>query len=411
MRYRAFVASDPGRQRTDNEDAYFVDEARSLFAVADGMGGHNAGEVASATVADEVERQAPWLEKLLTAHRKQQTQSTRQALLRFLPGVIEAANERVFQEAQRDTSKRGMGSTAIVFVPAEEDAFIGHVGDSRLYLFRAGQLFRITEDHSLVMQLFKRGLLREEELSTHPRKNVILRSVGGQPTVEVDTLYVDVYPGDRFVLCSDGLSDMVSEPELADLLAAFSGEQLVQAAVDTANRNGGLDNITVVLVEALLDDEQPHDLTEPGVTMGLAEKVEFLQDIFLFAELSDQECVKVNRILYERTVRAGAPIVREGELGEELFMVARGSVQVRRGDVHLVDIGAGGHFGELGMLGQDRRSASVLAREETTLLLIRRADFMQLIKDDPALGNKITWAFLSNLADRVRDLSRRLAGR
>lgn len=411
MHYRAYVASDPGRQRTENEDAFFVDEARCLFAVADGMGGHNAGEVASAIVVDEVARQAPWLERLLEDHCREQSQTTRQALLRFLPAVVEAANERVYQEALRDSTKRGMGSTAVVFVPAEEDAFIGHVGDSRVYLFRTGQLFRITEDHSLVMQLFKRGLLRAEELATHPRKNVILRSVGGQASVEVDTLYVDVYPGDRFVLCSDGLSDMVSEPDLAGLLAAHPGGEFVHAAVDAANAAGGRDNITVVLVEAAQDeDEALEQAPLAGASLGLAEKVDFLQDIFLFAQLTDQECVKVNRILYERKVRAGTPIVREGEYGEELYFVARGTVQVRRGDVHLVDIGPGGHFGELGMLGRDQRSASVLAREDTTLLFMRRVDFMQLLQDDPTLGNKVTWAFLANLADRVRDLSRRLAG-
>ena len=414
MRIIAHGSTDVGLHRGHNEDSYLVDKKSSIFVVADGLGGHNAGEVASQMFIEEVGRQTPWVESLLETHRLASDEGSRQRILGYLPRIIEQANERIFLDAQRTPGRRGMATTAVLFLPAGDEAFICHVGDSRLYLFRDGKLFRATEDHSLVMQLFKRGHLTEEEIETHPQKNVILRSIGSQPTVEVDTVYLDLLSGDKFLLCTDGLSDMVSEEELADLMAGLRGEELVKQCIDAAKRNGGHDNITVVVVE-LLDDEagieETDSISQQPQQLGALEKVEFLQDIFLFSDLSNQECLKVNRILYQRDYDVRESIIREGEEGDELYVVARGQVEIWRNQTHLTSIGPGGHFGELGMMGREVRSATVEAGEEAcSLLVIRRDDFLKLLQDDPALGNKVLWAFLENLADRLRDLSGRLAG-
>ncbi len=405
--FRAYGGTDPGRRRDHNEDAYFMDEDTGIFVVADGLGGHNAGEVASRMLVETVMAQSDWIRALVAEHLSEGSKDTRQRLLKYLSKVIEQANERIFTEAQSGAGRRGMATTAVLFVPVGMDAFICHVGDSRLYLMREGQLFQVTEDHSLVMQLYKRGFLKEEELATHPQRNVILRSVGLQATVEVDAIYLDVMPGDLFLLCSDGLSDMVPHEELEGLMRNYRGQRLVDEAIAAANRNGGADNITVLVVQA--ESEEDYDDTVIMSRIGIHQKVEFLQDIFLFERLTDQECLKVNRILYERDYPERSMIIREGEFGDELFIVARGSVGVWRGNVYLTSIGPGGHFGELGMLGSDRRSASVVAEQDCTLLVIKRDDFMDLVRDDPTLGNKILWAFLENMGERVRDLSRRLS--
>lgn len=407
MRIRAYGGTDVGLQRDHNEDSYFCDEELGIFAVADGVGGHSAGEVASKMAVETVAERARAIQHLLLEYRQRRDESSRQQLVRALPGLLEQANEEIFLTAQENPEMRGMATTAVLLLPMGTDAFVCHVGDSRVYLYRDRSLFQVTEDHSLVMSLFKKGMLTQKELATHPRKNIILRSLGHQATVEVDTLYLDVAPGDVFLLCSDGLSDMVPEEEISRLCGSWRGNELVRRLIDAANRHGGRDNVTVVVVEVEEDLEEAQ--TRQYQHFGVQQRVTFLQDIFLFTRLNDQECVKVNRILYERSYQPRELVVREGEQGDELFIVVTGKLGVWRGDVRLTTLGPGGHFGEMSLLADAPRSASVVAEEPCTLWVVQRGDLLELCQEDPALGNKILWAFLQNMADRVRDLTSRLA--
>ena len=362
MQLQAFGASDVGLNRQHNEDAYFMDENLGLFVVADGMGGAQAGEIASRIMVYEVHRHLGTLRRMISRYKQSPDSNNRNEIIRYLPTIIEKANERIFAESARDPDKRGMGTTGVLFLPAGEDAFVSHVGDSRLYLFRQGTLFQITEDHSYVMQLYKQGRISAEEMLTHPQKNLILRGVGIEPQVDVDTLFLDIYPGDVFLMCSDGLSDMVPDEDLADLMASYRGRDLVDQAINAANRNGGLDNITVITVEIQQDTTQltTQLTTSFSRTLGMVEKVDFLQDIFLFKHLTDQECIKLNRFLFESHYPSGAIIIEEGEPGDELFIVAQGQVAIYQGDTHLLNIGPGGHFGELAILRDDLRSATAV---------------------------------------------------
>jgi len=407
MQIRGYAGTDVGRQRDHNEDNHLVDEELGLFVGADGVGGGNAGEVASALLVEEAGLGGAELQPLLRHYKARRDEATRQQLIHRLPRIIESANDRIYSMAMQNPAMRGMATTVVMLVTLGEDAFVCHAGDSRLYLFRDGTTFQITEDHSLVMRLYKKGLLSKEEMATHPRKNIILRSVGSQPNVEVDTLYLDVQPGDVFLLCSDGFSDLATEEEMTALFHNYRGHDLVREAIALANWRGGKDNITVVVAE--VGGAEATDPPKPKHHLGMIQKVEFLQDIFLFANLTEQECVKVNRILYQREYDTNDVVVREGEQGDEIYMVVRGHVGVWRGGTALTTIGPGGNFGELGLLGQSLRSATVVAEEPCTLFLIRRDAFLELFATDPVLGNKVLWAFLENLADRLRDLSDRLA--
>jgi len=380
-----------------------IQEEAAIYVVADGMGAHRAGEVASQLLVDEVAQQASSVHRNLRGQAMGRDERRRH-VIHYLPQLIEQANRRIYLEAQQDPTKRGMGTTAVLFFPVEEDAFVCHVGDSRLYLFRDDQLFQVTEDHSLVMRLYKRGQITREEMANHPRRNIILRSVGIRPEVDVDALYLDMLPGDVFLLCSDGLSDMLDDSEIADLVAHSRGQDLVRRAIAAANAAGGHDNVTALVIEVEGQDE------DSVPRFGMLEKVEFLQDIFMFASLSEQECVKVNQILFEQQHTAGDSVIRKGDEGDELYIVVEGSVGIWDGEIFLTEIGPGGHFGEFGLLKDEPRSADVYAETDCRLLLIRRSDFLALIRRHEALGNKLLYAFLQHLADRVRDLSARLSG-
>jgi PPM family protein phosphatase len=224
------VASDTGRRRRRNEDNYVV--APPLFAVADGMGGAQAGEVASRLAASALEGEdADGLHGL-----------------ERLDALIQEANRRIYDRASTDPTASGMGTTMTVALVEGMHVALGHVGDSRAYLVRGDQMEQLTEDHSLVNELLKSGRLSEEEAHVHPQRSVITRAVGTDPDVDVDGFTIEAEDGDVFLLCSDGLTDMVEDEEILELVHEHRDDldKAVKALVAAANRGGGEDNITAV---------------------------------------------------------------------------------------------------------------------------------------------------------------------
>lgn len=238
MNFAVGAKTDVGRGRPANEDTFLVDHDDRLYAVADGMGGHRAGEVASATAIDAL--QAAF------------------AGGAALDEAVGAANAAVFEKASANVEMRGMGTTLTAAALLDDHrVLLGHVGDSRAYLMRDGGVTRITEDHSLVEQLVREGRLSPEEAASHPQKAIITRALGIDPEVEVDTYPVDLRPGDRLLLCSDGLTNMVADTAIAGILRRQPDpQQAAEQLVDMANDAGGDDNITVVVIDAL-DDTTP----------------------------------------------------------------------------------------------------------------------------------------------------------
>ena len=234
-----FHDSDLGRQRRGNEDSFYV--RAPLFVVADGMGGAQAGEVASAIAVQQFEGGLPDGDDPGAA----------------LAALIQAANLRIFEQARSESEHAGMGTTTTAAYLAGDAVVIAHVGDSRCYLLRDDDLLRLTRDHSLVGELVARGKLTEEQAESHPQRSVITRALGAYPDVEVDVEAFPVRSGDLFLLCSDGLTSMVHEPQLKPLLAdrERSLERIGRDLIAAANDAGGRDNITVILfrIEAVDD--------------------------------------------------------------------------------------------------------------------------------------------------------------
>jgi PPM family protein phosphatase len=247
------VASDTGRRRRRNEDNYVV--APPLFAVADGMGGAQAGEVASRLAASALEGGDS--DGLNGPER--------------IDALIQEANRRIYDRAATDPTASGMGTTMTVALVEGMTVAIGHVGDSRAYLVRGEQMEQLTDDHSLVNELLKSGRLSEEEAQVHPQRSVITRAVGTDPDVDVDGFTIEAEEGDVFLLCSDGLTDMVEDEEILELVHAHRDdlEKAVKSLVSAANRGGGEDNITAVAFRISADASASLDDTAamPAVTM------------------------------------------------------------------------------------------------------------------------------------------------
>jgi serine/threonine protein phosphatase PrpC len=239
VRFADGSRSDVGRGRPENEDNLLVDREHGLYAVADGMGGHRAGEVASATAIETLK------EAFLGGQR--------------LDEAVVAANAAVFAKGADDPALQGMGTTiTAIALEGDSTALFGHVGDSRAYLMRDGTVTQVTADHSLVEQLVREGRLTPEEAQHHPQRAIITRALGVDAQVEVDTYRVEAKAGDRFLICSDGLTNMLSDDTIAQTLRRHADpQQAADTLVDMANQAGGDDNITVVILDALSDGGEP----------------------------------------------------------------------------------------------------------------------------------------------------------
>lgn len=245
--------SDVGRRRTMNEDAYSCDDELGFYVVADGVGGHNRGEVAS---AETVEQLGMWiigaqrhLHRLFKAMSAGDPHA-RWEIRRLLESGLQSACYMIFGMAELDPEKRGMSTTCSAVLFGAGFCFAAHVGDSRVYRIRSGAVLQLTEDHTLINYKLKHGMITPEEAERASGKNVITRAVGHKDYVQVDTADIDCVPGDRFLLCSDGLHGYLeSDAEVSQLMEGGTLSSCVGAAIAMANERGGKDNITAVAVE------------------------------------------------------------------------------------------------------------------------------------------------------------------
>jgi serine/threonine protein phosphatase PrpC len=399
----AFGLTDVGRKRQHNEDAFAVDTDLGLFVVADGMGGHAAGEVASQRAVDVVRQQLTTGRQALEDLSQASTSEARAAAAALVETAIQRACAEVYRLAAADASKRGMGTTVVCLVLAGTKAIVGHVGDSRVYLLRGGQAHRLTEDHTLIAAQLKAGTLTREQAQASQLRNVITRAVGIQESVQVDTLMVDLLPRDLFLLCSDGLHGYVPDEELPKVVEDVPLAELPAKLVALANDRGGKDNVTAVVV-GISDGGAPLEELEETTS-----RMEVLKSIPIFRHLTYKEQTAILSVASTRSFPPDDEILTEGQSGDELFIVVRGRVRVETGGVGVAELRAGGHFGEMGLVDHAPRSATVRALEPTRAMVIARADLMQLMKREPILAVKLLWSFVQVLSDRLRATNNELS--
>ena len=403
---RFFAATDVGRVRDHNEDNYLVDKKLALFIVCDGMGGHAAGEVASAlavrTVHEEVRKQRQLVDDFAAGATGASAVSVRE-ILNLLEFSVQRACARIHEEAAADSGKRGMGTTLSAVLFVGNKGFIAHVGDSRIYMMRDGRVQQVTEDHTVFNELIKRGKLSREQIEKVAHKNAITRAVGVYERVEVDTLAIEVLPGDLFLICSDGLHGYLeTNDELAKLLAAHEPDKQAQALIDHANGKGGKDNITNIIVRVEANEA---DLQR---ARKLTAKREILAKMALFSRLTERELLRVMQVAAVKEYQPGEVVMREGDKGDELFIVLSGKVAVVRGEAILTHLGPGEHVGEMALIRSVPRSASVVAEGVSELVAIKRGDFFDILRREHELAIKFLWQFLGVLADRLDATSRDL---
>jgi serine/threonine protein phosphatase PrpC len=404
-----FAATDVGRQRDHNEDNYLVDPKLHLFVVADGMGGHAAGEVASQIAVHEVSRVVRENQDVIDRYNKNHDMNARQELLVMMEHSVQTACASIYNRAQAEPEKRGMGTTTCALLIAGDRGFIAHVGDSRIYLLRQQQVHQLTEDHSLINELVRRGKLKRDEIDSSPYakyKNAVTRAVGAYESVEVDTLDFEVLPGDHFLLCSDGLHSYLKDGDVPEILAAEDVADAPKDLVALANAGGGHDNITAVVVRV----EAGESKEQAARASDLANRVEVLKRMPLFKHLTYKEIMRLLNVTVVKDYKAGENIIKEATEGEELFIILSGKVRLHKAEAFITHLERGAHFGEMALVDRAKRSASATAEEPSRALMLRRRDFYEIIRKEPVLATKLLWSFVQVLTERLRKTTEDLSG-
>ena len=397
---RSWGLTDVGRRRDHNEDSFFVDEDLFLYVVADGMGGHAAGEVASQMAQEHVHQNLLAGREVIEAMAGKDTAENREAVRKLLKSGVQEACKSIFDLAEREPERKGMGTTLVGLLLIGEHGFYAHVGDSRLYLIRAGQEHQLTTDHSLVNEQIRQGKLDPADAEKVPYSNVITRAVGVYESVEVDTERFEVASGDRFLLCSDGLHGYL-RPGEASRIILEGAPASAQNFVDLANERGGKDNVTAIVVE--VGEKPPEMPTETTL------KIETLRKAPLFRHLEYPELVKVLNITVLDSYKEGELLMEEGKAGDEFYVLLSGDVEVSKEGVTLTHLKDGDHVGELALIEKVPRTATVKAIKPTRVLAIHRADFYELLRKEHVIAVKLLWIFLKELSSRLRQTNEELS--
>jgi serine/threonine protein phosphatase PrpC len=319
---------------------------------------------------------------------------------------VHRACEEIHQKAMVEPEKRGMGTTIVVLFIIGARGFIAYVGDSRIYLLRGEVVYQLTEDHSLKNELIRLGKIRPDEFEDSPYaklRNAMTRAVGVYDTVEVDTLDFDIIAGDSFLLCSDGLYEYLDDSDITRAIALPEIRDIPGRLIEAANTRGGKDNITAVVVQ-MVGDEHDHDrAAEINLTLDT------LKAVPLFNALSYQQLVRIMNVARQRPLTVGQQVFTEGDMGTELFVILRGTVELTKRDVKVALLAAGSHLGEMALIDSSPRSTAAVVVEEGKLLSIHRHDFLEILRKEPPLAVKLLWSFVRVLAERLRTTTAELS--
>jgi len=403
MGVASVAVTDVGLKRDHNEDSCLADDAHGLYVVADGMGGAAAGEVASALA---IERVSTFFRPRVAELRagEHQNPAFRQRLARLMDAAIQDACQHVYKVAVEQQGKAGMGTTLTALLLIDRLAVVGHVGDSRLYLKRNNTLYHLTTDHSFVNEMVQRGALSEEDALKHPMANLLTRAVGPQANVQADVNVLDVYDGDVFIGCTDGISKGV--PEQTILQTFTTEDQLASAAkhvIDEANAAGGDDNATVVVARVDDTDRDTGGLHKRAVE----DKSRVLGQLPLFAGLSHAHMQAVVSLAGQQSLKAGDIIVEAGKVSRRFFVLVRGRVMLSLHGAEVLEVPAGTHFGDVECFDGKPAMLEATAMTPSVILTFERAHLEDLCRRDPALGVQLLWRFTTALSSRVDEVLRR----
>lgn len=392
--------TDVGVVRSNNEDAYLIDESINLFVVCDGVGGRSGGETASRIACEWIGSRVHTETARLQSFGSTGAQINRREIGALLENAISEASGRIRQHAAENPPLSGMATTAAVLLIAGNHAFAAHVGDSRIYLVRHKTLHLLTEDHSLLNDLKRRGRDPDRSHLGAAYQGALTRALGVLNTARVDLLDLELLPGDRFVICSDGVHGAVGETSMQAIAPHGDVNEAVDMYIDTSLQNGGPDNATVIVVEVHQDQAEDR-------ATRVRRRLEALQGISMFRYLPYPDLIRVAGVSNEIKIPRGQVVFEENTIGESLYVILDGTVGVMKAGAEIAELGAGAHFGEMSLIERTPRSAGIVAKTDVEALLIQRDEFFSLLRQE-VTAVKLLWGIIRMLNARLRSTSQEL---
>jgi serine/threonine protein phosphatase PrpC len=382
-------------RRDNNEDAMLCLPRQGIFAVSDGMGGLDAGEVASQMAIESLQESAPRIEKIRDQLADAGGSEHKIALADLLDDLFQQTTATIHRHGI--THSMRLGATLTAGVLTGSSMLITHVGDSRFYIIREGKAASLTEDHSVAALRLRQGKITREEYATSDQRNLLYQALGVVHEVEPDFLEIELEDGDILLFCSDGVWGSLSIRQIGNLGKFDDMQEAARYLVDSASRQGSDDNLTAVV----------YRYRKPLVARANWEWL--LRGAPLFSHFTHAERLRLAPFLHEVQIAPGAVLCKEGEVGEELFVLLEGEVAITRHDVELVRLHPPQHFGEIALALRCARTATVTATQDSRLLVMHRDQVDDLIRRSPRLGARFTTRLLEHLASRVVALSDRIA--
>lgn len=386
MKTRGYLTTKTGLSRSTNEDSALIDDELGLYVVCDGMGAHAAGEIASSLACREIQR---FVAQAITDNEAPSKTTLEQAFL--------AACKKIFEHGDQTLSTRGMGTTATAVLIRGTVCWLAHVGDSRAYLVRGRTINQLTKDHTFVAELIEQGVFTSEQASKSPFGHILTRALGTEPAVVIDSLRVEVLPGDRILLCSDGVVPGVSSVPLR----ADNGFERYQAG-----------ELATSIVDAALGADSQDDLTALEVVIPLFDSAErearlnltydTLTQMYLFEELKFSELTLIIEYMRVRSVAAGERVITRGDIGREMYVILEGHFKAEEYGLSLVDLLPGNHFGEMSLLSGRPRATDIRAVTDGTLLELSYNDFRRIVEKESIIGMKLYRALAVELSERYQ---------
>jgi serine/threonine protein phosphatase PrpC len=421
MKVYGYGLCDLGALRGCNEDHFLVDEERGLFMVADGMRGSGVGIPVSQLAIQNVQLFLSQHREIFEQYAREPSQNTQIQIEIILSEAIKESSAQIYGMSPEEKKVHGTGTTLTIVGIFGNRTFIAHVGDTRVYLLRAGELYQLTEDHTLLYEYLKQGLIDANDLRASKLRKIVTRAVGLTEAVQVDFQHFEVAPGDRFLLCSDGLHLYLTDQE--ELKQIFDSNDLAEVPdklVTLANQRGGEDNICAVVFE-LEEEPAAAGLVAPATDIRF--ELELLHGIPFFAELEYAELLHLHALFRPLLAQPGEVIIQEESSGDDFYILISGEVAVSVQGSELARLDRGSSFGEMALIDRGQRSASVIATQPSMLMMVNRPALFTLMRKDPSLAVKVLWSFnrtlskrlrkandtISSLADEERDMMGRLS--
>jgi serine/threonine protein phosphatase PrpC len=403
MDYISKAESIKGQKFAKNEDHFLIKEDIGLHIVCDGIGEDGRGAIASQMTTDFIGQVMTANKKVFQEYKLKQTPELKIKITELVEQAVNKISLQILSTIANDPARKQMGTTLSMVLIAADGVFMAHIGNSRVYLIRDEDVHLLTEDHVSKKSNSSKNDKLEIELDTHGLSaNALTRMLGANQLQKVDMLFFEVMPGDSLVLMTDGVSNCLNNKKIFEIMKENQDYNTAKAFLNYVNKINNKENATAITISFI-------DLKKKSEALTPQDKFQTLQQIPIFSQLDYKEMAKLMDVMKAKKILKDENIVIEGEQGSELFIIVKGEAEVLINKKNIANLSAGNYFGELSLIDNEPRSATVKATTNLDVLVLAKKDFYHLLTHEPQISVKILWRFAQTLTERMRAADIRLS--